>query len=79
MLEPGHQRLQSTQLMRSIDHFDLRSFDLNLLIAFDALISPLCRVIGLSHRAIVLNRGRLQGTLKHGDATNVAIMGLATR
>src|SRR4029077_13132249 len=38
MLEPGHHRLQSTQLMRSIDHFDLRSFDLNLLIAFDALM-----------------------------------------
>src|ERR1700747_3835580 len=38
MLEPGHHRLQSTQLMRSIDHFDLRSFDLNLLISFDALM-----------------------------------------
>ena len=38
MLEPGHHRLQSTQLMRSIDHFDLRSFDLNLLVAFDALM-----------------------------------------
>jgi LysR family transcriptional regulator, mexEF-oprN operon transcriptional activator len=38
MLEPGNHRLQSTQLMRSIDHFDLRSFDLNLLIAFDALM-----------------------------------------
>src|SRR5258708_34756006 len=38
MLEPGHHRLQSTQPMRSIDHFDLRSFDLNLLIAFDALM-----------------------------------------
>src|SRR5260221_4305207 len=38
MLEPCHHRLQSTQPMRSIDHFDLRSFDLNLLIAFDALM-----------------------------------------
>jgi LysR family transcriptional regulator, mexEF-oprN operon transcriptional activator len=38
MLEPGLDRLQSTQLMRSIDHFDLRSFDLNLLISFDALM-----------------------------------------
>jgi LysR family transcriptional regulator, mexEF-oprN operon transcriptional activator len=38
MLEPWNDRLQSTQLMRSIDHFDLRSFDLNLLIAFDALM-----------------------------------------
>jgi DNA-binding transcriptional LysR family regulator len=38
MLEPDHHRLQSSQLMRSIDHFDLRSFDLNLLVAFDALM-----------------------------------------
>ena len=38
MLEPGDHLLQSTQLMRPIDHFDLRSFDLNLLIAFDALM-----------------------------------------
>ena len=41
--------------------------------------SDLEEVIGLSHRVIVLARGRLQGTLKHGDATNVAIMELATR
>jgi LysR family transcriptional regulator, mexEF-oprN operon transcriptional activator len=38
MLEPGYDRLQSSQLMRPIDHFDLRSFDLNLLISFDALM-----------------------------------------
>ena len=38
MLEPGRHLIQSTQTMRPIDHFDLRSFDLNLLIAFDALI-----------------------------------------
>jgi ribose transport system ATP-binding protein len=41
--------------------------------------SDLEEVIGLAHRVIVLARGRLQGTLKHGDATNVAIMELATR
>jgi len=41
--------------------------------------SDLEEVIGLSHRVMVLARGRLQGTLKHGDATNVAIMELATR
>jgi ribose transport system ATP-binding protein len=41
--------------------------------------SDLEEVMGLSHRVIVLARGRLQGTLKHGDATNVAIMELATR
>jgi ribose transport system ATP-binding protein len=40
--------------------------------------SDLEEVIGLSHRVIVLARGR-QGTLKHGDATNIAIMELATR
>jgi len=41
--------------------------------------SDLEEVIGLAHRVIVLARGRLQGTLKQGDATNVAIMELATR
>jgi ribose transport system ATP-binding protein len=41
--------------------------------------SDLEEVIGLSHRVLVLARGRLQGTLKYGDATNVAIMELATR
>jgi ribose transport system ATP-binding protein len=41
--------------------------------------SDLEEVIGLSHRVLVLARGRLQGTLKHGEATNVAIMELATR
>jgi ribose transport system ATP-binding protein len=41
--------------------------------------SDLEEVIGLSHRVLVLARGIQQGTLKHGDATNVAIMELATR
>jgi ribose transport system ATP-binding protein len=41
--------------------------------------SDLEEVIGLSHRVLVLARGRLQGILKHGEATNVAIMELATR
>lgn len=41
--------------------------------------SDLEEVIGLSHRVLVLARGRPQGTLRHGDATNVAIMELATR
>src|SRR3984893_7553450 len=41
--------------------------------------SDLEEVIGLAHRVLVLARGSQQGTLKHGDATNVAIMELATR
>jgi len=41
--------------------------------------SDLEEVIGLSHQVLVLARGVQQGTLKHGDATNVAIMELATR
>ena len=41
--------------------------------------SDLEEVIGLSDRVLVLARGRLQGTLRHGEATNVAIMELATR
>ncbi len=41
--------------------------------------SDLEEVIGLSHRVLVLARGRLQGTLKHSEVTNVAIMELATR
>jgi ribose transport system ATP-binding protein len=41
--------------------------------------SDLEEVIGLAHRVLVLARGRPQGTLKHGEATNVAIMELATR
>ena len=41
--------------------------------------SDLEEVMGLGHRVVVLARGRLQGTLKHDDATNVAIMELATR
>jgi ribose transport system ATP-binding protein len=41
--------------------------------------SDLEEVIGLAHRVLVLARGIQQGTLKHGDASNVAIMELATR
>jgi ribose transport system ATP-binding protein len=41
--------------------------------------SDLEEVIGLANRVLVLARGAQQGTLKHGDATNVAIMELATR
>jgi len=41
--------------------------------------SDLEEVIGLSHQVLVLARGVQQGTLKHGDASNVAIMELATR
>jgi ribose transport system ATP-binding protein len=41
--------------------------------------SDLEEVIGLAHRVLVLARGSQQGTLKHGDATNLAIMELATR
>jgi ribose transport system ATP-binding protein len=41
--------------------------------------SDLEEVIGLAHQVLVLARGSQQGTLKHGEATNVAIMELATR
>jgi ribose transport system ATP-binding protein len=41
--------------------------------------SDLEEVIGLAHQVLVLARGIQRGTLKHGDATNVAIMELATR
>jgi ribose transport system ATP-binding protein len=41
--------------------------------------SDLEEVIGLAHRVLVLARGSQQGTLKHGEATNLAIMELATR
>jgi ribose transport system ATP-binding protein len=41
--------------------------------------SDLEEVIGLAHRVLVLARGRQQGTLRHGEATNIAIMELATR
>jgi ribose transport system ATP-binding protein len=41
--------------------------------------SDLEEVIGLAHRVLVLAHGSQQGTLKHGDATNLAIMELATR
>jgi ribose transport system ATP-binding protein len=40
--------------------------------------SDLEEVIGLSHRVIVLARGRSQGILPRGEATNVAIMERAT-
>ena len=40
--------------------------------------SDLEEVIGLSHRVIVLARGRSQGILPRGEATNVAIMKRAT-
>jgi hypothetical protein len=38
MFRPRGETIQSIRLMRSIDYFDLRSFDLNLLVAFDALM-----------------------------------------
>jgi ribose transport system ATP-binding protein len=41
--------------------------------------SDLEEVIGLAHQVLVLARGIQQGTLRHGEATNVAIMELATR
>jgi ribose transport system ATP-binding protein len=40
--------------------------------------SDLEEVIGLSHRVLVLARGRPQGILPRGEATNVAIMERAT-
>jgi len=41
--------------------------------------SDLEEVIGLANQVLVLARGIPQGILKHSDATNVAIMELATR
>ncbi|WP_152048403.1 sugar ABC transporter ATP-binding protein [Aureimonas psammosilenae] len=40
--------------------------------------SDLEEVIGLSHRVMVLSRGRNRGILDHGEATHVAIMERAT-
>jgi ribose transport system ATP-binding protein len=40
--------------------------------------SDLEEVLGLSHRVLVLARGRKQGILPRAEATNVAIMELAT-
>jgi ribose transport system ATP-binding protein len=40
--------------------------------------SDLEEVMGLSHRVMVLARGRSQGILPRGEATNVAIMERAT-
>ena len=37
-VKPGLVTIKSIRVMHSIDHFDLRTFDLNLLVAFDALI-----------------------------------------
>lgn len=40
--------------------------------------SDLEEVLGLSHRVMVLARGRQMGVLDHGDANNMAVMALAT-
>jgi ribose transport system ATP-binding protein len=40
--------------------------------------SDLEEVLGLSHRVLVLARGRQKGILEHGEASNVKIMELAT-
>jgi ribose transport system ATP-binding protein len=40
--------------------------------------SDLEEVLGLSHRVMVLSRGRQMGILDAGAATNVAVMELAT-
>ena len=40
--------------------------------------SDLEEVLGLSHRVLVLARGRKQGILPRAEASNVAIMELAT-
>jgi ribose transport system ATP-binding protein len=40
--------------------------------------SDLEEVIGLAHRVLVLSRGRQKGILDSAEATNVAIMHLAT-
>ncbi|HET9374936.1 MAG TPA: hypothetical protein VFO40_08180 [Chthoniobacterales bacterium] len=40
--------------------------------------SDLEEVIGLAHRVLVLSRGRQKGILDAAEATNVAIMHLAT-
>jgi ribose transport system ATP-binding protein len=40
--------------------------------------SDLEEVLGLSHRILVLSRGRQKGILNTGDTNQVAIMDLAT-
>ena len=40
--------------------------------------SDLEEVLGLSHRVMVLSRGRQMGVLKAGEADGVAVMALAT-
>ena len=40
--------------------------------------SDLEEVLGLSHRVMVLSRGRQRGILDRGEASNVAVMELAT-
>ena len=40
--------------------------------------SELEEVLGLSHRVLVLSRGRQKGVLDAGQATQVAVMELAT-
>jgi ribose transport system ATP-binding protein len=40
--------------------------------------SELEEVLGLSHRVLVLSRGRQKGVLEAGEATQVAVMELAT-
>ncbi|MDX8539162.1 sugar ABC transporter ATP-binding protein [Mesorhizobium abyssinicae] len=40
--------------------------------------SDLEEVLGLSHRVLVLSRGRQRGILERGEASNVAVMELAT-
>ena len=40
--------------------------------------SDLDEVLGLSHRVLVLSRGRQRGILDRSEASNVAVMELAT-
>ena len=40
--------------------------------------SDLEEVLGLSHRVMVLSRGRQRGILDHTEASDVAVMELAT-
>ena len=40
--------------------------------------SDLEEVLGLSHRVMVLSRGRQRGILERSEASNVAVMELAT-
>ena len=54
------------------------AYEGNITVTGSGLIGSI-EVIGLANRVLVLARGIRQGTLKHGEATNVAIMELATR